>query len=51
LEDPENPIELAFQEKYGTIVAYDWYGQVSQPKLGGAPMSVRSSLWRVLERR
>ncbi|EDQ85531.1 uncharacterized protein MONBRDRAFT_34239 [Monosiga brevicollis MX1] len=24
LEDPENPIELAFQEKYGTIVAYDW---------------------------
>ncbi len=22
--DPENPIELAFQPKYGNIVAYEW---------------------------
>jgi WD repeat-containing protein 19 len=27
LKDPENPIELAFQPKYGNIVAYDWYGE------------------------
>jgi WD repeat-containing protein 19 len=26
LHDPENPIELAFQSRYGTIVAYQWYG-------------------------
>lgn len=26
LLDPENPIELAFQQKYGSIVAYKWYG-------------------------
>ncbi len=26
LYDPENPIELAFQNKYGDIVAYNWYG-------------------------
>jgi len=26
LYDPENPIELAFQTKYGDIVAYHWYG-------------------------
>ena len=26
LFDPENPIELAFQTKYGDIVAYNWFG-------------------------
>ena len=26
LYDPENPVELAFQNKYGDIVAYHWYG-------------------------
>lgn len=26
LLDPENPIELAFQQHYGHIVAYKWYG-------------------------
>ena len=26
LYDPENPIELAFQPKYGDIVAYHWFG-------------------------
>ncbi|KAF7656695.1 hypothetical protein LDENG_00037970 [Lucifuga dentata] len=26
LNDPENPIELAFQTKYGNIVSYCWYG-------------------------
>lgn len=26
LYDPENPIELAFQPKYGDIVAYKWFG-------------------------
>lgn len=26
LYDPENPIELAFQTKYGDIVAYNWFG-------------------------
>ncbi|XP_066952339.1 LOW QUALITY PROTEIN: WD repeat-containing protein 19 [Macrobrachium rosenbergii] len=26
LNDPENPIELAFQNRYGNIVAYKWYG-------------------------
>ncbi|XP_076021576.1 WD repeat-containing protein 19 [Genypterus blacodes] len=26
LNDPENPIELAFQERYGSIVSYRWYG-------------------------
>lgn len=25
LNDPENPIELAFQNRYGSIVAYKWY--------------------------
>ena len=25
LNDPENPIELAFQQKYGNIQAYKWY--------------------------
>lgn len=24
LNDPENPIELAFQNRYGSIVAYKW---------------------------
>ena len=26
LYDPENPIELAFQTRYGSIVAYNWFG-------------------------
>lgn len=26
LDDPDNPIELAFTSKYGEIVAYKWYG-------------------------
>lgn len=26
LLDPENPIELAFQQHYGYIIAYHWYG-------------------------
>ncbi|XP_029905954.1 WD repeat-containing protein 19 [Myripristis murdjan] len=26
LSDPENPIELAFQSRYGNIVSYCWYG-------------------------
>ncbi|KAG7313919.1 hypothetical protein KOW79_022415 [Hemibagrus wyckioides] len=26
LNDPDNPIELAFQERYGNIVSYRWYG-------------------------
>ncbi|XP_013417652.1 WD repeat-containing protein 19 [Lingula anatina] len=26
INDPENPIELAFQQRYGSIVAYKWYG-------------------------
>ncbi|KAL3267293.1 hypothetical protein HHI36_011424 [Cryptolaemus montrouzieri] len=26
LLDPENPIELAFQQHYGNIVAYQWFG-------------------------
>ncbi|KAL3878608.1 hypothetical protein ACJMK2_030942 [Sinanodonta woodiana] len=26
LNDPENPVELAFQQKYGNIMAYRWYG-------------------------
>jgi len=26
LYDPENPIELAFQSRYGSIVAYKWFG-------------------------
>jgi WD repeat-containing protein 19 len=25
-DDPDNPIELAFQQKYGDIVNYQWYG-------------------------
>lgn len=24
--DPENPIELAFQQHYGLIVKYEWFG-------------------------
>lgn len=24
INDPENPIELAFQPRYGTIVSYKW---------------------------
>ena len=24
IEDPDNPIELAFQPKYGDVVSYDW---------------------------
>ncbi|XP_062864836.1 WD repeat-containing protein 19 [Trichomycterus rosablanca] len=26
LNDPDNPIELAFQQRYGNIVTYRWYG-------------------------
>ncbi|XP_019617748.1 PREDICTED: WD repeat-containing protein 19-like [Branchiostoma belcheri] len=26
INDPDNPIELAFQPRYGNIVAYKWYG-------------------------
>ena len=26
MNDPENPVELAFQQRYGTIVQYLWYG-------------------------
>lgn len=26
LADPENPLELAFQARYGTITSYRWYG-------------------------
>ncbi|XP_041121208.1 WD repeat-containing protein 19 [Polyodon spathula] len=26
LNDPDNPIELAFQQRYGNIIAYRWYG-------------------------
>ena len=26
LDDPENPIELAFQGRYGNIVGYHWFG-------------------------
>lgn len=26
LLDPENPIELAFQQHYGNIVTYKWFG-------------------------
>eukprot|EP00118_Oscarella_pearsei_P011922 m.83949 g.83949 ORF g.83949 m.83949 type:complete len:1349 (+) comp36373_c0_seq7:62-4108(+) len=26
LNDPDNPVELAFQTRYGNIVSYQWYG-------------------------
>ena len=26
LDDIDNPIELAFQQRYGNIIAYRWYG-------------------------
>lgn len=26
LSDPNNPVELAFQQKYGNIVSYKWFG-------------------------
>jgi WD repeat-containing protein 19 len=26
MDDPDNPIELAFQQRYGSIVSYKWYG-------------------------
>lgn len=26
IDDPDNPIELAFQSKYGDIANYQWYG-------------------------
>ncbi|XP_074649650.1 WD repeat-containing protein 19-like isoform X1 [Tubulanus polymorphus] len=26
MNEPENPVELAFQQRYGNIVAYKWYG-------------------------
>ena len=26
LYDPDNPIELAFQSRYGSIVSYKWFG-------------------------
>ena len=25
LHDPENPVELAFQQRYGSVVTYKWY--------------------------
>ena len=25
LHDPDNPIELAFQQRYGSVVTYKWY--------------------------
>ena len=28
LNDPENPIELAFQNKYGNIVSYKWWDDI-----------------------
>ena len=27
LHDPENPVELAFQQRYGSVVTYKWYVQ------------------------
>ena len=27
LDDPDNPIQLAFQKKYGDIVSYKWFGE------------------------
>jgi len=27
MENPENPLELVFQEEYGNIVAYEWYNE------------------------
>jgi WD repeat-containing protein 19 len=24
LHDPENPVELAFQQRYGSVVTYKW---------------------------
>jgi WD repeat-containing protein 19 len=26
INDPDNPIELAFQQRYGMIVSYKWFG-------------------------
>lgn len=26
LDDPENPVELAFQQRYGNVVTYKWFG-------------------------
>lgn len=26
LNEPDNPIELAFQPRYGSIVTYKWFG-------------------------
>ncbi|KAL8576385.1 hypothetical protein ACOMHN_048952 [Nucella lapillus] len=26
MDDPENPIELSFQQRYGSIVSYEWFG-------------------------
>ncbi|XP_016043485.1 WD repeat-containing protein 19 [Erinaceus europaeus] len=26
LNDPDNPVDLEFQQRYGTIVCYSWYG-------------------------
>ncbi|KAK6619206.1 hypothetical protein RUM44_003588 [Polyplax serrata] len=26
LDDPDNPIELAFQQRYGSVVTYKWFG-------------------------
>lgn len=26
IDDPDNPIELAFQSKYGELINYQWYG-------------------------
>ncbi len=27
LDDPDNPVELEFQKKYGDIVSYKWFGE------------------------
>ena len=43
MKDPESPIELAFQDKYGTIVSYDWCVR-ARVWNGGAAVATR--LWR-----
>lgn len=30
LQDPENPIGLAFQNRYGNIVSYQWYVDIGE---------------------
>lgn len=29
LHDPDNPVELAFQNRYGSLTTYQWYVQIS----------------------